>query len=50
MRRLLPALASLALFIALPAPALIYYSEQNMPLNGGIKMVSLWGWRSSCCA
>ena len=34
MRRLLPALASLALFIALPAPALIYYSEQNMPLNG----------------
>ncbi|MFM5215195.1 amino acid ABC transporter substrate-binding protein, partial [Aeromonas hydrophila] len=34
MRRLLPALAFLALFIALPAPALIYYSEQNMPLNG----------------
>ena len=34
MRRLLSALASLALFIALPAPALIYYSEQNMPLNG----------------
>ena len=34
MRRLLPAFASLALFIALPAPALIYYSEQNMPLNG----------------
>jgi ABC-type amino acid transport substrate-binding protein len=34
MRRLLSALASLALFIALPAPAFIYYSEQNMPLNG----------------
>ena len=34
MRHLLSAFASLALFIALPTPALIYYSEQNMPLNG----------------
>jgi ABC-type amino acid transport substrate-binding protein len=34
MRHLLSVLASLVLFIALPAPALIYYSEQNMPING----------------
>ncbi|MEZ6962047.1 MULTISPECIES: substrate-binding periplasmic protein [unclassified Aeromonas] len=34
MRHLLAALALLSLLIALPAPALIYYSEQNMPLNG----------------
>ncbi|EKP0261013.1 substrate-binding periplasmic protein [Aeromonas sobria] len=34
MRRLLSALAALTLFVVLPAPAFIYYSEQNMPLNG----------------
>lgn len=34
MRRLLQTLTLLSLFIALPTPALIYYSEQNMPLNG----------------
>jgi len=34
MRCLLSALVSLTLLVALPAPAFIYYSEQNMPLNG----------------
>ncbi|MFB2864382.1 substrate-binding periplasmic protein [Aeromonas sp. MdU4] len=34
MRRLLPALACFALLVAPQASAFIYYSEQNMPLNG----------------
>ncbi|MGY3917073.1 substrate-binding periplasmic protein [Aeromonas australiensis] len=34
MRCLLSAFALLTLLVALPAPAFIYYSEQNMPLNG----------------
>ena len=34
MRCLLSALLGFALLVALPAHAFIYYSEQNMPLNG----------------